>query len=261
MGLHTEKRLIMENDQFFRRFCYPNGCLKNKLGIHDAKQLATQEFQTVCHQIQLILTHAPRIGSLNDLCMVHQQLFGSIYTWAGQVRTDYDLHKRTGGMDFFAQPAATIPLAWQYIENELLKPMLKEKQPTMNEYMKLLDNINTLHPFREGNGRSTKAFLQLVAIQHHQYLHFPRHQMKLIMALNAANYQRMAEQILLINSDNVVRDYDQEAPFNDHQQIICGHHFTSQAAYRIARDSVLFNLYEGWQPNDTDIREALSLSN
>lgn len=251
----------MENDQFFRRFCYPNGCLKNKLGIHDAQQLATLEFQTVCQQIQLILTHAPHIDSLDDLCVVHQKLFGSIYTWAGQVRTDYDLHKRTGDMDFFAQPAATIPLAWQYIENELLRPILSEQQPTANEYMKLFDNINTLHPFREGNGRSTKTFLQLIAQQHQQYLHFPRHQMKLIVALNAADYQQMAEQVQLVNSNDAVHDYDQESPFDDRQQTICGEHFATQEAYRIARDSVLFNLYEGWQPSEAEIRDTLNWPN
>lgn len=251
----------MENDQFFHRFCYQNGCLKNKLGIHDAQQLASHEFHTVCRQIQHELTQPAPIRSLDDLCRVHQQLFGTIYTWAGQVRTDYDLHKRTGDMDFFAQPEATIPLAWQYIQNELLTPLLREKQPRIEEYMKLLDNINTLHPFREGNGRSAKTFLQLLASQHQQYLHFPRHQGALIAALNAADYQQMAVQIQLVNGDDTGSDLDQESPFDDRQQSLCGHHFASRHQYRIARDSVLFNLYEGWQPSNTEIKQVLNLSN
>ncbi|KRM26879.1 Fic/DOC family protein [Limosilactobacillus panis] len=247
----------MNNDQFFRRFCYPNGCLKNKLKVHDAQRLAAKEFQTVCQQIQLILTQAPRITNLDDLCTVHKRLLGTIYTWAGQVRTDYDLHKRTDGMDFYAQPAATIPLAWQYIEHDLLQPVIGEKQPSIERYVELLDNINTLHPFREGNGRATKTFLQLLARQHHQYLYFPRHQKQLIVAMNAANYKKMAEQVQLVPINQPVTRPSAEPPFDDQKLTICQHQFKDQLAYRTARDSVLFNLYEGWRPSSAEVLAIL----
>lgn len=247
----------MNNDPFFRRFCYTNGCLKNKLGIHDACQLATKEFQTVCQQIQLILTQAPRITTLDDLCTVHKRLLGDIYSWAGQVRTDYDLHKRTDGMDFYAQPASTIPLAWQYIEHDLLQPVIKKDQPAIESYVALLDNINTLHPFREGNGRATKTFLQLLARHHHQYLYFPRHQKQLIVAMNAANYEKMAEQVQMVPIDQPITQPSAEPPFDDQKHTICRRQFKDQLAYRIARDSVLFNLYEGWQPSAAEVLATL----
>ena len=199
----------MNNDQFFRRFCYPNGCLKNKLKVHDAQRLAAKEFQTVCQQIQLILTQAPRITNLDDLCTVHKRLLGTIYTWAGQVRTDYDLHKRTDGMDFYAQPAAT------------------------------------------------KTFLQLLARQHHQYLYFPRHQKQLIVAMNAANYKKMAEQVQLVPINQPVTRPSAEPPFDDQKLTICQHQFKDQLAYRTARDSVLFNLYEGWRPSSAEVLAIL----
>lgn len=199
----------MNNDQFFRRFCYPNGCLKNKLKVHDAQRLAAKEFQTVCQQIQLILTQAPRITNLDDLCTVHKRLLGTIYTWAGQVRTDYDLHKRTDGMDFYAQPAAT------------------------------------------------KTFLQLLARQHHQYLYFPRHQKQLIVAMTAADYKKMAEQVQLVPINQPVTRPSAEPPFDDQKLTICQHQFKDQLAYRTARDSVLFNLYEGWRPSSAEVLAIL----
>lgn len=135
--------------------------------------------------------------------------------------------------------------------------MIGEKQPSIERYVELLDNINTLHPFREENGRATKTFLQLLARQHHQYLYFPRHQKQLIVAMNAANYKKMAEQVQLVPINQPVTRPSAEPPFDDQKLTICQHQFKDQLAYRTARDSVLFNLYEGWRPSSSEVLAIL----
>lgn len=198
--------------------------------------------------MQKLLKKPLKITGLDSLCTVHRFIFDDLYSWAGGIRQNYDLHKRTNGMDFYAQPAATIPTAWRYINTELVQPLLN-RDGTTYDYMELLDNINTLHPFREGNGRATKIFLQLLAKQNGQYLHFPRYQDQLIVAMNNADYRAMTAQFV------PTQDTEQN-PFDDQVQTIAGLAL-NQPDYRIIKDSILFNMYEGWQPTKAELVKAV----
>ena len=68
--------------------------------------------------------------------------------------------------------------------NGQLDELVKEKQPTAFQYAKLLDSLNYLHPFREGNGRTTRLFLQLLAANHGQYLDLGHQDANVLQALN-----------------------------------------------------------------------------
>uniref|UniRef100_UPI00242C6741 Fic family protein n=1 Tax=Ligilactobacillus saerimneri TaxID=228229 RepID=UPI00242C6741 len=70
-------------------------------------------------------------------------------------------------------------------------------KPTAMDYAQLLDSLNYLHPFREGNGRATKAFIQLLAANHGQELRFNRQDELVIRALTAADLAVLADFIQL----------------------------------------------------------------
>lgn len=173
----------MTDQELFNRFKYPNGTMKNKRGITDAAALSQLEFQVVNANIIALLRHAaqfPQIRKINQLAVVHRFLFDDLYTWAGEIR-NYNLAK--GG--HFFQDFQTFREAAQWINSLLDKAAQCDHLPA-SAYAELLDNINEYHPFREGNGRSTKTFLQLLAMQHHQYINFPRRQDQLVAAFNQA---------------------------------------------------------------------------
>ncbi|HJA26817.1 MAG TPA: Fic family protein [Candidatus Limosilactobacillus intestinigallinarum] len=173
----------MTDQELFTRFKYPNGTMKNKRGITDQATLDQLEFRLVNANALALLQHAtqfPKIKEIDQLAVVHRFLFGDLYTWAGELR-NYNLAKA----GHFFQDFQTFREAAQWINSLLAKANQVDQVPA-SAYAELLDNINEYHPFREGNGRSTKTFLQIFAIQHHQYINFPRHQDQLVAAFNQA---------------------------------------------------------------------------
>lgn len=77
------------------------------------------------------------------------------------------------------------------INNELAN--LPDGPVSPQRYANLLDSINYLHPFREGNGRSTKCFLQCLAQNHGQAIDYDRDQEKFITAENASDIDSLAK--------------------------------------------------------------------
>lgn len=72
----------------------------------------------------------------------------------------------------------------------------KEKDELIAEdYAQLMDLLNYMHPFREGNGRSTRLFLQCYAANHNQCIVYPLSNDDLIQALTDANVHEIARLI------------------------------------------------------------------
>lgn len=89
------------------------------------------------------------VGTVKGLKQIHAYLFGGLYDFAGQVRT---VNIAKGGFSF--APA-------MFLENAL--PQI-EKMPEEN-FEQIMDKyveMNVAHPFREGNGRSTRIWLDLM---------------------------------------------------------------------------------------------------
>lgn len=250
------------NNKFEEAFSYPNGCLKNRYNIQDPQALQSLEYTIVNHKMLILFYKPYKVQNLDDLSKINEFLFEDLYDWAGKVRTDYDLHKNTNGLDFYAQPAETIPIAWRYINDHLLKPILDNSNPTIDQYVEALDNINTLHPYREGNGRTIRTFLQLLAKQKGQYLRFPVDQMKLIDAMNKADYEGMKAELKLYKFHDELRKQDEQVDdyFNDHEKTIAGEKIKSLVDYRLIKDSVLFNIYEAWCPKQQEIDHAINVA-
>lgn len=143
-------------------YCYPySDILINKLDIRDEKLLSHYERKLVAiRQVELI--NNPLKGNLDfeHLKNIHQYLFQDLYDWAGKIRI-CDIAKR----DLFCLS--------QYIEsyaegvfknfeknNYFISMQYDEKIAALTS---LFGDINALHPFREGNGRTQREFINIVA--------------------------------------------------------------------------------------------------
>ena len=66
-----------------QKFLYPNGTLRNKLGIRDKKRLQKVEYLQVAHRNDQIMENPIIfIKSFDDLIKIHKILFGWLYDWA-----------------------------------------------------------------------------------------------------------------------------------------------------------------------------------
>lgn len=90
-----------------------------------------------------------KLGEVNSLYTIHQLLFGDIFEFAGQTR----LVNITKGNFRFA-PIMYLEVALKNIE--------KMPQTTFNEIVEKYVEMNIAHPFRKGNGRSMRIWLDLI---------------------------------------------------------------------------------------------------
>ena len=140
----------------------PNtGLLKNLQDITDPDVLLFVESSAVTKRLQELYKNPIEIKGIESLLLIHKHLFQDIYVWAGQKRT-VEISK--DGKQFF--PIPHFDNAFRYI-NQLItefKDIPKNNKTDLSEKLaEILDNINYLHPFREGNGRAQREFLRLLA--------------------------------------------------------------------------------------------------
>ena len=84
--------------------------------------------------------------------------------------------------------------------NNMLHKHPARKPLANKDYAELLDAINFMHPFREGNGRSCKVFLSAYAANHGQVIDYPRRNKEMIEAQNEANVDKIAKLIKVENT-------------------------------------------------------------
>ena len=127
--------------------------LKNKLGITDSTELAKEEERISKRRaVELFesgLLDTLRPGSYSTLKTIHKNLFSDIYEFAGQTRT---VNLAKGNFRF--APVMYLDAALESIE--------KMPQSTFDEIIEKYVEMNIAHPFREGNGRSTRIWLDQI---------------------------------------------------------------------------------------------------
>ena len=89
------------------------------------------------------------VGTAKGLQQIHGYIFGGLYDFAGQLRT---VNIAKGGFAF--APAQYLDGALSHIENM--------PEGTLDEIVKKYVEMNVAHPFMEGNGRSTRIWLDLI---------------------------------------------------------------------------------------------------
>lgn len=152
-------------------YCYENSnVLKNKLGICDSELLEEKERKIAgLRYIELFQNIPKGEMNFNYLLKIHKFLFQDIYTWAGKIRT-VDIAK--GNMfcnSRFIYSNATEIFNNLKKEHFLQDLSAKELSVKMAYYF---SEINALHPFREGNGRTQRAYFSILAQRLGYYLDF-----------------------------------------------------------------------------------------
>lgn len=144
-------------------YTYPDcDVLRNLLGIKDQAQLDTLESSfAAIRAAELEVDPIAGTFDLNHLQETHRRLFGDVYEWAGELR-QVDISK---GDTRFAN-AGYLESAGQHLLRQLAKENhLRGLSPDdlsdrLGDY---LGEINVLHPFREGNGRTQREFIGQLA--------------------------------------------------------------------------------------------------
>jgi cell filamentation protein len=138
-----------------------SGLLRNKQDITDPEVLLFVESGAVTKRLQELYENPIKIKGIDSLFEIHKHLFQDIYTWAGKKR-HVEISK--DGKQFF--PTTHFDNAYKYID-QLIAEFKKTPQVNINNLVEklaeILDNVNYLHPFREGNGRTQREFLRLLA--------------------------------------------------------------------------------------------------
>lgn len=127
--------------------------LENKLGITNSSELANVEEKVskkkALELFELGLLDNMESGTFETLSKIHKYLFDEIYDFAGKVRT---VNIAKGNFRF-------APL--MYLD-AALENINKMPQSTFDEIIAKYVEMNVAHPFREGNGRSTRIWLDLI---------------------------------------------------------------------------------------------------
>ncbi len=127
--------------------------LQNKLGLTDELELAREE-ERISKQKALALYDTGLldtfpVGTFAGLAMIHKYLFEDIYEFSGQMRT---VNIAKGNFRF--APVMYLSPALESID--------RMPQSTFDEIIEKYVEMNVAHPFREGNGRSTRIWLDCI---------------------------------------------------------------------------------------------------
>lgn len=127
--------------------------LENKLGITDLAELARIEEkiskQKAVEMFESGYLESLEAGTYESLAMIHKYLFDEIYDFAGEIRK-VNISK----VNFRFAPLMYLDAALQSID--------KMPQSTFDEIVEKYVEMNVAHPFKEGNGRSTRIWLDLM---------------------------------------------------------------------------------------------------
>lgn len=139
-----------------------NGVLKNYLGIKDQGKLEAAERDITSYK-ESIFKDNPIKGKfdLKHLQDIHKYLFGDIYPFAGKIRDGY-LQK---GQQDFTMGYRIIPQAEKLFTQLKNEQFLKKTDPEKiaGRLAYYMGEINAIHPFREGNGRTQRIFISQLA--------------------------------------------------------------------------------------------------
>ena len=196
-------------------YCYKNSdVLINKLNITNDEDLFDAERELVSLRIYE-LNEYPLKGNFdfNYLKDIHKYLFQDVYRWAGDIRTcniaKQDLFCLTEHIESFG--------------NEIFNELKQEKyffeydsETVLDKLVELFADINALHPFREGNGRSQRVFIESLAKINGVYLDLTNvSKDEMVIASHDSingNYKRLKE--MFKNNSYIISDKDTKKYIN-----------------------------------------------
>ncbi len=166
-SIHESSETMYQFDYSYEQqdeYCYPaTKVLKNKLNIMDDSELLIAEREITSLKIAH-LTQQPFQGrfDFDHLQAIHRYIFSDIYVWAGEIRRG----------EFLAK-GKTIFCLGRYINSyaaDIFGKLKSEnfligldQEKFINRLAFQIGEVNALHPFREGNGRTTREFFRQLA--------------------------------------------------------------------------------------------------
>lgn len=143
-------------------YCYPeSNVLINKLNIQNAEDLSVAEREITA--IRLAVAKAEPVKGnfdLKHLQKIHKTIFGDIYSWAGKLR-HVNIAK---GNQFCLAPNLEIYAANLFCKLENEHYLIGYKGSVPHRLAYYLSEFNVLHPFREGNGRTQRLYIEYLAM-------------------------------------------------------------------------------------------------
>jgi len=139
------------------------GVLRNLANIVDSNDLLFFESAAVIKRAKELESQPIAVNNAETLLDIHRYLFQDVYNWAGQKRT-VEISKQ--GKPFFL--TAYFDKGFAYIDTLITsyrKIDSANKSQLAEQLANLLDSINYLHPFREGNGRTQREFIRVLALE------------------------------------------------------------------------------------------------
>ncbi|MBQ9900478.1 MAG: Fic family protein [Acholeplasmatales bacterium] len=150
-----------ENDNYY---CYPHSnCLRNKFNITDEEELKDMERQiTSVRAAQILKDPVKGLFDENHLKAIHKHLFQDLYSWAGEFRK-VNISKGNPFCLFQYIPEQLNNL-FKELKNEAYLSLLNENDLAAR-LAYYLGELNAIHPFREGNGRTQRIFIMELALK------------------------------------------------------------------------------------------------
>ncbi|KJR47380.1 Cell filamentation protein fic [Desulfosporosinus sp. I2] len=190
-------------------YCYPGtDILKNKLGIRDSEKLHDMERGLTFFRLAA-LEKNPIQGNfdLPHLKKIHHYIFQDIYDWAGQIRV-VNIAK---GNSVFALQQFIEPLC-----NGLFRQLKKEDHLKDLGFDKFSDRlafytseINAYHPFREGNGRSTREFIRCLAKEAGYVLNYSEFNSRQLMGAYISSFKENNLMLANIYKENLRSNFQE----------------------------------------------------
>ena len=152
-------------------YCYPgSNVLKNKMGIRDMEQLHEMERKLTMLRI-LELLDKPVRGTfdLKHLQAVHAYIFQDVYDWAGELRK-VDIAKGNMFCNAMFLSGQAEEIFGKLKAENYLHGLEEDGFAIRLAYY--FSEINALHPFREGNGRSQREFIRCLALHNGYVINF-----------------------------------------------------------------------------------------
>lgn len=141
-------------------YCYRGSTvLRNRLGLRDQSALDAFEAEATAQRFAEQLPTGR--FSLAHYRAVHRHIFGDVYPWAGQFRTV----RIAKGSSMFCYPEHICAEMKRIFRNLRDKKVLRflPADEFARECAHFLAELNAVHPFRDGNGRTQLAFVTLLA--------------------------------------------------------------------------------------------------
>lgn len=157
-------------------YVYPGtNVLRNLRDIRDISLLARFEMDMTSRRATE-LEHTARLGKLNlaHLKAIHRHIFQDVFPWAGEFRT---VNIARPGQFYFAFTEQILPCL-DTIFSGLAKDQAFNREVSQTQFCTraafYLGELNAIHPFRDGNGRTQREFIRQLAMKSGYSLNWSR---------------------------------------------------------------------------------------